>query len=200
MESKYSEDDDAPQSKSSKATSGDSDSEDEDAAVEREFKALMNKQKEGTIMVANDAVAQEIADGFKINWMNMRDANNGTLMWESGTWGQKMWTTELKARIPSDILQCRAVSREINFSCAEKLENFRLEQRIFFMGQCIEEWFFKFGFVIPGSTNSWQQIIESAGEDEMMDPEEMSGNVTIETSFYDGDMFIAKCLVRIFYT
>jgi len=54
-------------------------------------------------------------------------------------------------------------------------------------------------FVIPGSTNSWQQIIEAAGENEMMSPSDLSGNITIETSFYDGDFFISKSLVRVFY-
>lgn len=76
---------------------------------------------------------------------------------------------------------------------------FKLEQRIFYQGVCIEEWFFDFGFVIPGSTNSWQQIIEAAGEEEMMEADDLSGNITIETSFYDGDFFIAKSLVRVFY-
>ena len=61
----------------------------------------------------------------------------------------------------------------------------------------MEEWRFDFGFVIPGSTNSWQQVIKAA--DEMMDPELLSGNITIETSFFDGASFIAKSLVRIFY-
>jgi hypothetical protein len=35
----------------------------------------------------------------------------------------------------------------------------------------IPEWFFSFGFVIPGSTNSWQQIIEAAPREEMMSAE-----------------------------
>ncbi|CAM9620152.1 unnamed protein product [Heterosigma akashiwo] len=33
----------------------------------------------------------------------------------------------------------------------------------------------------------------------MLDAEALSGNVTIETTFLDGDMFICKTLVRIFY-
>ena len=129
----------------------------------------------------------------------MRDASTGTIMWESGEWGEKMWKTELKARIPADILSCRAVSREINFSSRESMTGFKLEQRIFYQGICIEEWFFNFGFVIPNSTNSWQQIIEAAGEDQMMTAEQLSGEVTIETTFLDGKSFIAKCLVRLYY-
>jgi retinal rod rhodopsin-sensitive cGMP 3',5'-cyclic phosphodiesterase subunit delta len=30
------------------------------------------------------------------------------------------------------------VSREINFTSAEMMDNFRLEQRVFFHGSCIE--------------------------------------------------------------
>lgn len=101
---------------------------------------------------------------------------------------------DMTARIPASILKCSAVSRELNFSSAEEIAQFRLEQRVFLDGSCIEgeslqttlvtprdantvfagassEWLFNFGFVIPGSTNTWQQTIEAAGEDNMLDPE-----------------------------
>ena len=45
---------------------------------------------------------------------------------------------ESTARVPKKILKCRAVSRELNFSSKEQLENFRLEQRVLFKGRCIE--------------------------------------------------------------
>ena len=32
----------------------------------------------------------------------------------------------------------------------------------------ILEWYFDFGFVIPGSTNTWQSVIEAAPESQMM--------------------------------
>lgn len=35
------------------------------------------------------------------------------------------------------------------------------------------EWLFQFGFVIPGSTNSWQQIIEAADPDKMLPAEQL---------------------------
>uniref|UniRef100_H3G7T5 GMP phosphodiesterase delta subunit domain-containing protein n=2 Tax=Phytophthora ramorum TaxID=164328 RepID=H3G7T5_PHYRM len=103
------------------------------------------------------------------------------------------------ARLPVDILKCSAVSREINFSSAEEISRFRLEQRVFLDGSCIEEWIFNFGYVIPGSTNTWQQTIESAGPENMLDPEIMSGKLTIETAFYDGQLPIAKTVYRIYY-
>lgn len=40
--------------------------------------------------------------------------------------------------LPASILQCRAVSREFQFSSREMLNGLRLEQRIFFQGGCME--------------------------------------------------------------
>ena len=36
-------------------------------------------------------------------------------------------------------------------------------------------------------------------QEDMMPAEVLNGNVVIETSFFDGDMLISKCRVRIFY-
>ena len=46
--------------------------------------------------------------------------------------------TEHEARVPKRILKCRAVSREINFSSKEEMNEFRLEQRVYFKGTVIE--------------------------------------------------------------
>lgn len=45
---------------------------------------------------------------------------------------------EHEARVPKRILKCRAVSREINFSSQEEMQQFRLEQRVYFKGTVIE--------------------------------------------------------------
>jgi retinal rod rhodopsin-sensitive cGMP 3',5'-cyclic phosphodiesterase subunit delta len=110
-----------------------------------------------------------------------------------------MFDVEMQERVPRSILECRAISREINFSSRFQINSFRLEQRVYFHGHCIEQWHFKFGFVIGGSTNNWQQVIEAAPKEQMLKAEELSGNVVFETSFYDGDLFICKNSVRIFY-
>lgn len=49
-----------------------------------------------------------------------------------------MFRHELKATVPRRILECSAVSREINFSSKEEIRRFRLEQRVFLEGACIE--------------------------------------------------------------
>ncbi len=40
--------------------------------------------------------------------------------------------------IPKEILLCKAVAREINFTSMEQLDKFRIEQRVYFHGKCIE--------------------------------------------------------------
>jgi hypothetical protein len=93
------------------------------------------------------------------NQMNMRDANTGKLLWTSRRWTpQDMFDDIMEgdhqpfssliltsfnlflktAQIPKSILECDAVSREINFSSREQIQSFRLEQRIFVHGTCLE--------------------------------------------------------------
>jgi len=170
---------------------------DVNAAAEAEAKRKKADEDEGNVGTSESAEMQAVASGFTINSMNMRNAQNGRVMWESGTWGREMFEQEMDAHVPRSILKCKAVSREINFTSLHEMKEFRLVQKVFFQGHVMEEWRFDFGFVIPGSTNSWQQVIKAA--DEMMDPELLTGNITIETSFFDGASFIAKSLVRIFY-
>nr|XP_008524347.1 PREDICTED: retinal rod rhodopsin-sensitive cGMP 3',5'-cyclic phosphodiesterase subunit delta [Equus przewalskii] len=152
----------------------------------------------GRIMSAKDERAREILRGFKLNWMNLRDAETGKILWQ-GTEDLSIPGVEHEARVPKKILKCKAVSRELNFSSAEQMEKFRLEQKVYFKGQCLEEWFFEFGFVIPNSTNTWQSLIEAAPESQMMPASVLTGNVIIETKFFDDDLLVSTSRVRLFY-
>lgn len=135
---------------------------------------------------------------FKVNWMVLREADTGKILWHSVD-DLSRPDTEHEARVPKKILKCRAISREINFSSTEQLEKFRLEQKVLFKGQCLEEWLFEFGFVIPMSTNTWQSIIEAAPESQMMPANVLNGNVVIETRFFDGDKLLTTSTVRLYY-
>ena len=130
-------------------------------------------------------------------WMNMSDANTGEILWQSTDWDDLLHERDI--HIPRRILQCRAVSREFQFSSIEMLQGLRLEQRIFFRGGLMEEWHFQFGFVIPNSTNTWQQTIEAAEESKMLPAHALDGNVLIETAFYDDDLLVCKMVLRVFY-
>jgi len=57
---------------------------------------------------------------------------------------------------------------------------------------------FNFGFVIPRSTNTWENIIEV--DENPTDPEILSGNLVVFTEFYDGENLISKSKIRIYYT
>jgi len=136
--------------------------------------------------------------GFKLNWMNLRDAESGKVIWQSSD-DLAEPNKEHEARVPKTVLKSRVVSREINFSSAEQIDKFRLEQRVVLKDNIIEEWFFDFGFVIPQSTNTWQNIIEAAPEAQMLPASLLSGNVIIETNFYDDEMLVSTSKVRIYY-
>ena len=100
------------------------------------------------------------------------------------------------------------------------MEKFRIEQKVLFKGRCLEEWNFDFGFVIPNSTNTWQSLIEAAPESQvksivflqsnfcrlyqfffsqMMPAKVLTGNVVIETIFFDGDLMVSTSKVRLHY-
>lgn len=132
--------------------------------------------------------------------MCMKDAHIGKTIWKNSDWNtSEMFTKELIEHIPKSILECRAVSREITFYSAEEIKNFRLIQRVYLNGKCIEEWFFKFGYVIPGSQNTWEQTIEAAPANEMIPADQLSGKIVFETSFYDDDDLLCKNSMRIYY-
>jgi len=172
---------------------------DDDAEADEEFERLKKSPNEGSVSISHSHTARKVVEGFIINDMNMRDAGTGKLMWATKTWGTDVFENVIEEEIPKEILKCRAIAREIRFTSREQITAFRLEQRVYFSGTCIEEWFFEFGFVIPGSTNTWQQIIEAAPPEKMLSAEVLSGNVTFETSFFDGPTFLCKNLVRIYY-
>lgn len=130
--------------------------------------------------------------------MKLRDADTGTVVWQDNK-DFASPDVEHEARVPVLILDMRAVSRELNFSSVEPMENFRLDQKVLFKGRIMEEWFFEMGWVSPNTTNTWQSTIEAAPESQMMPAKVLSGNTTIETTFYDGDTIITKSVVRLFY-
>ncbi|CAM4739588.1 unnamed protein product [Rotaria magnacalcarata] len=117
--------------------------------------------------------ATAILKGFQFNWMNLRDAESGKTLWQSSE-DLSLPGAELEARVPK-------------------------EQRVYFKTAVIEEWQFSFGFVIPGSTNTWQSLIEAAPQNQMIPANLLNGNVIIETKFFDGDMEVSTSRVRLLY-
>ena len=71
--------------------------------------------EEGEVMLPQTVSAQRIMDGFRIVKMNMSDAQTGEVLWESGHWEGADFEREVKASVPTRILECKEVAREITF-------------------------------------------------------------------------------------
>eukprot|EP00040_Diaphanoeca_grandis_P007549 m.41359 g.41359 ORF g.41359 m.41359 type:complete len:157 (-) comp18781_c1_seq1:123-593(-) len=142
--------------------------------------------------------AANISAGFKLNYINFRDGETGKVLWQESD-DLSAPGVEHEARVPKKILKCKSVSRELNFSSEQQMSSFRLEQHVLFKGKPLEDWHFDFGFVMPGSTNTWQSVIEAAPEGQMMPASVLSGNIVIETNFYDDELLVSSSKVRIFY-
>ena len=151
------------------------------------------------IEISSDPRAKKILDGFNLISLTLKNSVTGEKVWQSKDWGKEVFTTVKEAHLPARMLKFEAVGREIVFSTQEAIKGFRIEQNIIVHGNPIEQWNYDFGFVMPGSENSWETIVNSAGENKMLPAEYLSGNMFIVTSFYAGDLLISKSVVKVFY-
>jgi retinal rod rhodopsin-sensitive cGMP 3',5'-cyclic phosphodiesterase subunit delta len=134
--------------------------------------------------------------GFSISLIKMKDFETGEILWKHENWDLD---ATVEAHIPKSILKCKAVSREIHFSSVNEIRQLSLLQKVKLNGYVIEEWSFEFGFVIPNSSNAWEQVIYAAKPEEMMPADVLSGNIVIETIFYQAQEPIHTSSVRVFY-
>ena len=151
------------------------------------------------IEVNQDPAALKIFKGFKLISLALKNSATGKVAWKSNDWTDDVFTTVKEAHLPKEMLTYPAVGREIVFSTEEAIKDFRIEQRVLVHGNAIEQWNYKFGFVIPGSENSWETIVEAAGEGKMLPAEYLSGNMYILTTFYSGSLMISRSVVKVFY-
>lgn len=106
--------------------------------------------------------------------------------------------------VPASLLSLHTISREMMFHSRHSLAAFRLTQSILFHSHLIEHWSFTFGFVIPDSSNSWQCVIAKGAADSAvgqpaLTAQQLSGNVVIETRFWDGEQLIGISRIRVYY-
>jgi retinal rod rhodopsin-sensitive cGMP 3',5'-cyclic phosphodiesterase subunit delta len=153
----------------------------------------MADEDNGSTMISSKQ--QKIKDGFKINYMKMKDGTNGNVLWECKEWDISV--EEKSENLPKELLNCKEVVREINFSSKEVIEDLELIQNFYLYEELIESSRFFFGFVIPNSTNNWEQIIEA--KDEMIPYTVLSGNLNVETLFLSKGHIIFKNFIKIFY-
>ena len=144
----------------------------------------------------DDETFEKIKRGFRVNHMQMKNGENGEVMWEVNSWDlNKESHTE---NITKELLKCKRIIRNVNFSSDEKIDELELVQNFFLMGELFETSRFKFGFVIPGSTNDWEQIM-IAKEDGVLPAEVLSGKLQVETLFLIQGKVLYKNKILIYY-
>ena len=144
----------------------------------------------------DDETFEKIKKGFKVNHIQMKNGENGEVMWEVKSWDlNKVSHTE---NITKELLKCKRIIRNVNFSSEEKIDELELVQNFYLMGQLFESSRFKFGFVIPGSTNDWEQIM-IAKQDGVLPVEVLSGKLQVETLFLIQGKVLYKNKILIYY-
>ena len=146
--------------------------------------------------ISEDESFEKIKNGFKINLIQMKDGDSGKMMWDCKDWDFSSPNQIVK--ISKELLKCKIIKRNVNFSSVEKIEDLELIQNFYLMGELFESSRFKFGFVIPNSTNDWEQIIE-AKEDGVLPAEVLSGKLKVETLFLCEGKIIIKNKILIYY-
>ena len=144
----------------------------------------------------DDEEFEKIKRGFRVNHMQMKNGENGEVMWEVKSWDlTKESHTE---NITKELLKFKRIIRNVNFSSVEKIDELELVQNFYLMGELFESSRFKFGFVIPGSTNDWEQIM-IAKEDGVLPAEILSGKLQVETLFLIQGRVLYKNRILIYY-
>lgn len=159
------------------------------------------KEKYPSKVLLDESINQEklekIKEGFKINHLKMKDGSNGKVLWSTDNFD--LFDSEKEEDLPKEILQCKEIVREINFSSKEKIFDLELIQNFYLMGELIETARFYFGFVIPSSTNNWEQVVEAKDPEDMLSADILSGNLVAEILFLTKGEVIARNRIIINY-
>lgn len=140
---------------------------------------------------------KQIKEGFRINYLKMKNGENGKVLWETSTYDLN--NIESNENLPKEILDCKEIVREVNFSSKEKIMDLELVQNFYLMGELIETSRFFFGFVIPNSTNNWEQVVEAKPPEEMLPYTLLSGNLVVEILFLAKGELIVRNSITIHY-
>ena len=103
-------------------------------------------------------------------------------------------TRVIKYHLGPDFLKLRTVGLTLNFGIGpEPINKLEMVERHYFRGKVIRSYDFKFGFVIPNSTNSWEFIYDlpELSEQEEQDIIEAPWEVKSDSFFFaDGKLII----------
>ena len=105
---------------------------------------------------------RDMVSGFTLVEVQDEDVDNETL-----TDDDDPSTRVIKYHLGPDFLRLQTVGLTLKFSNGPKpINDMLMIERHYFRGQVIRSYEFKFGFVIPGSQNSWEFIYDLPQLDE----------------------------------
>lgn len=102
---------------------------------------------------------RDIVSGYTLVEVHDDEVDNG----DAGTLSDDddPATRVIKYHLGPDFLRLRTVGLTLTFSNGPKpINKMEMVERHYFRGRVIRSYDFKFGFVIPGSTNSWEFIYD----------------------------------------
>ena len=135
---------------------------------------------------------RDIVSGFTLVEVHDEEIDNG----ESGTLSDEddPSTRVIKYHLGPDFLRLRTVGLTLTFTNGPKpINKMEMVERHYFRGRVIRSYDFKFGFVIPGSTNSWEFIYDlpELSDAERLEIAEAPWEVKSDSFFFaDGKLII----------
>ena len=127
-----------------------------ESSYDSEWEKLRKQVNQGEICISKAPRAVRIVEGLQFIEISLHDADTKEFICSlHGNLFDSFFTKEAKLKIPKAVLDCAKLERKVIFRSVHEILNFRMIQKLFLDGRTVEKLNFHFGFVIPGSTNSW---------------------------------------------
>eukprot|EP00770_Monocercomonoides_exilis_P004807 MONOS_4784.1-p1 / transcript=MONOS_4784.1 / gene=MONOS_4784 / organism=Monocercomonoides_exilis_PA203 / gene_product=unspecified product / transcript_product=unspecified product / location=Mono_scaffold00132:28374-29061(-) / protein_length=128 / sequence_SO=supercontig / SO=protein_coding / is_pseudo=false len=127
----------------------------------------------------------------------MFDGETKKCYFEVSGWDEVLHTDEM--HLEKELLKAKAVQTKYEFTSENEVEELKMEQIMVLGTTPIEYFKFEFGFIIPGSTNTFDSTIHGAGEGKMIPPEMLNGKLKCVIRFLDGEKLLAERIIKVFY-
>lgn len=128
----------------------------ENESEDSEWDRLKRKRNEGEVKVSTSKLAREIVKGFYICSLSMKDkTTNDDILSLNGNDFDSIFVEELTVHTTKKLFMCETIMRYIVFKSQSEIKDLKMVQKTYLDGSVLERLDFNFGFVIPGSTNTW---------------------------------------------
>ena len=169
----------------------------------------MHKAANSSSEVEIKKLRGKLISGYRTHSITLRSMDTGDVLYEStrffrsfiksrGAIDDYRCDVEKKFVLPKRTLNYRSVLCSVIFSSEESIQNLNCVSDVYLGGAFLERWNTTFGFVIPGSTNTWEMCFVRSDTD-FVSSSVSSGNVVIDSLLRDGEMPIKQFKLRLFY-